>query len=151
MTNVIRVDQYCSDGRIKLHSRAGGWSIYAAFVEHAGGQGLVRIGVSTAPLQKLHALQCGSDYAVGAALWTHVGNRSQAMRMEKALKRRFAARRIDDDWFSFDLSSPQDKTEFHSACRAAYARATGELLQWRKASSEQMRIADELTREGLRA
>ncbi len=31
------------------------------------------------------------------------------------------------------------------------ARATGELLQWRKASSEQMRIASELTREGLRA
>lgn len=151
MTNVIHVDRYCSDGRLKLHCRSAGWSIYVAFVERAGGQGLVKIGVSTAPLQKLYAVHCDSECPLGAALWTHVGNRSQTMRMEKALKRRFAARRTDDDWFTFDLSSPQDKTEFHAACRAAYARATGELLHWRKASVEQMRIADELTREGLRA
>ena len=148
--SVVRVDQYRSDGRHKLHSW-GGWSMYAAFTELPDGQGLVKIGISTVPMGRLYDVHCNSPFPIGAALWAHVGNKSQAFRVEKYLKRRFAERQTRGEWFLFDLKSPVDKDAFHSACRAAYARATGDVLAWRKVTLEQIRIANSLSNGEWRA
>jgi hypothetical protein len=151
MSNVIHVDRYASDGRLKLGCRSGGWSIYIAFVERPGGDGLIRIGASTEPLRRMYMLHREGAHAIGAGLWSHIGSQSQAVRAEKALKRRFADRQVEEGWFAFDLRSAQDKAEFHTACRVVCARATGELPQWRKTNLEQMRIAAELSSPSFRA
>lgn len=144
----VRVDQYRSDGRFKLGT--AGWTLYAAFTEMPDGQGLVKIGISTVPLNRLYSVHCNSPFPIGMALWTHVGTKAQAMRAEKYLKRRFAARQTRGEWFTFDLASAEDKEDFHRTCRTAYARVTGELLAWRKVSLEQIRLARDLTK-ALRA
>jgi len=147
--SIVRLDQYRSDGRLKLS--LAGWSLYAALTEMPSGDGLVKIGISTSPLQRLYSVHCGSPFPVGMAVWAYVGTKSQAMRAENRLKRRFAERQTRGEWFTFDFSSPADKEEFHSACRAAYAKATGRLLEWRKVSLEQMQIASSLKKDCLRA
>lgn len=136
---IIKLDQYRSDGRLKLID--DGWCVYAAFADPGNGRGLVKVGRTTRPLQRIYEVHCGSPYGIEMALWAFVGSKGAGMSVERAIHSRFRERRTRGEWFEFDFSSPEDKEQFHAVTKVCFARATAKRLEWNRVSMEQVRTA----------
>lgn len=115
------------------------WSLYAAFTRPSPDCALVKIGISTRPMQRLHTISINSPFPVDAALWVSAGGSSSVRKLEHAVHVAFASRRTRGEWFRFDLSCETDKREFHGTIRELYFKHTGRSLVWKKTGPEQIR------------
>lgn len=134
---IVKIEQYGSNGRLKMGLDC--WAVYAAFANPRGEKGLVKVGMTTRPLRRIHEVHCGSPYGIEVALWSLVGAKRQALSVERTIHNRLADKKTRGEWFEFDFADPADKELFHAVTKAAYARATGKPLKWSRVSMAQVR------------
>lgn len=131
-----RLVHYDDQGQmLKMES----WCLYAAFTIPGDGKTLVKVGISQAPFRRIYEVHTGSGYPVEAALWTHVGNKRQSLSIERAVRARLPEHHTRGEWYEFDMTDPEHKGRFHAVCKAAFMRATGRKLTWRKTNMDQVR------------
>lgn len=116
-----------------------GWAVYAAFAPASDTETFVKIGVSGNVYERIAGIRAGCPFAIEMTLWTYVGYRKVAYRLESALHDAFANRRMSGEWFKFNMASQSDKNEFHAMTKLLFERHTeGGSLAWRKLSAEQI-------------
>ena len=114
------------------------WSLYAAFTRPANDSALVKIGISTRPMERLYTIHVNSPYPIDVALWVSAGDASMVRKLERAVHAAFAHRSTRGEWFQFNLASAVDRREFHDTLRKLYYEHTGRPLQWKKTNLEQI-------------
>lgn len=139
---MVRVNLHDSQGFAKVE----GYCLYAAFAEPQGDIAAVKVGISMRPLLRIYEVHCGNQHPIDLAVWTHVGSKSAAMSAERTILSRLSEFKTRGEWLLLNIKSPDHKAKFNAVCRAAFARATGRRLVWRKTSIEQVKTACNLER-----
>lgn len=132
-------------GYAPIFNKSGGiikdrelWSLYAAFTLASDTSALVKIGITTLPMQRLYAVHSGSPFPIKVAMWVDVGNASLVRKLEYAVHQAFSHRNTRGEWFRFDLTSTADKREFHLTMRELYKKHTHRNLVWKKTGLKQI-------------
>lgn len=133
--SIQRLDIY-DKGRLRLYEH---WRLYALFSMRSKTEALVKIGVSSIIYDRIAALQCGVPYPLGVVLHAPVGEKGITMSAEKMIHRLFKKRNTRGEWFEFDMTSPEDKAEFHRVTKQVYERYAEKKLKWDKITPEQLR------------
>ena len=95
--------------------------VYALFCQGEGGDGHIKIGHSTRIGERLTALLIGCPVPAKMIAVIEFDMQVQAVRVEKALHRQFAARNTTGEWFRFDFTDKDDKAAFNDGCRKVFA------------------------------
>lgn len=107
------------------------WHIYA-IVADGGKEFAVKIGVTTNPYDRYNTLRTGIPFK-SVMLYSPVGEKRKAFKLERALHKAFADRNTQGEWFSFSL---EDKAEFHNATKLKYLEHVGKSLAWDQVTLE---------------
>lgn len=131
----------------KYHLNAGarefGCYVYAVLCEDSAGKGFVKFGISTKIDKRLSSIRTSCPLDVGYFAIHECFNSSEMKSLEKALFLRFAKRRGNGEWFSFDFKNEQDKKEFNAGSREVF-RGSYNKDGWDKIHPEAMAKAKEV-------
>lgn len=121
-------------GRLSRHgiTYPDAWFVYAGLADTGKPIGLVKVGISVVPLDRLVTVHCNSPYPIRAAMWAMVGGRTQAARAESRIKKAFADKKTRGEWFEFDFTDAESKRRFNSTMRALCEIEAGMKLKWTK-------------------
>lgn len=112
-----------------------GWFVYCAFT--ATEHGLVKIGISEVPQNRLAEIHHNSPFPIKRAVWSFVGRKNKTRELERSLHYAFRHRNTRGEWFKFDYSKPDDKAEFNTIMKACFIRQTGKAPDWKECNEEE--------------
>ena len=104
----------------------GLWNIYAIVAECSSNEFVVKIGVSSVPLERYASLSPGIPFH-SIMIYAPVISKSKAFILENKLHKNFSDRNTVGEWFMFDIN---DKKVFHDEFKAIYAGITRRKLEW---------------------
>lgn len=110
------------------------WFLYVIFTETPDGMGLLKVGVTQSPLERVQAIRQGSPLPLKAAIFCEAGNKKVAFGIEAGIHALFKQRRTRGEWFRFDYADPTDKQCFHQGTKTVYTLFTKRQLSWAKVS-----------------
>ena len=107
--------------------------LYAAFT----GKGLVKVGISRVPYERVATIHMNSPYPIKAAMWAWVGDLNAGRAIERDLKALWKSRNTRGEWYEFDYD--QDKAEFHGAMNGVFAKNCRRKAEWTKHGSDEIK------------
>lgn len=114
------------------------WCIYAIFAHTLADFGVVKVGISKRPLERVKHIRQGSPFPLGAALFAPAGSRKAAREIERRIHAAFKERRTRGEWFKFNYQQAADKFLFHATTKAIYFELTKQALCWTKLTPAQL-------------
>lgn len=144
--SIARLPIYDRKGRLRRPHQHDLWAIYAAFC-HGDEGGLVKVGVSAAPMRRAYAIHSNCPYPLETFVWCWAGRKDMTYQAEAFVHKQFAARQTRGEWFRFDYSEPADKREFNDTMKQTFQAVTGKALRWNVCDLEQVRLYSLLTRK----
>ena len=100
--------------------------LYVAFTD----KGLVKVGISRVPYERVATVHMNSPFPVRAAMWAWVGSLHAGRAIEKDLKAEWKERNTRGEWYEFDYS--KDKPEFHQAINSVFRKNCRRDAEWTK-------------------
>lgn len=107
------------------------WSLYVAMTDTGRDIGVVKIGVSTIPLDRILAINHSCPYPIIAAKWSFVRSKAIAWKIESRIKKAFADKNTRGEWFEFDYTSETDKRRLNDTVSAMYMMEAGIKPDWK--------------------
>ncbi len=136
---VTRIDCFDSEGRMKPFDR---WFFYGAFFVQSKSSLLVKLGISTKPIQRCQTLVTGCPFPLQYLVTDRVGGRSEAARIEVECQRVMADRRVRGEWYAFDPTREGDGASFKAGVRAAFLAVLERAPKWTTLRAAQVTAAD---------
>lgn len=126
-------------GRLAICSTGilDGWFVYCAFT--ATEHGLVKIGISEVPHNRLADIHHNCPFPIEKAMWSFVGRKKRARATESAIHKAFRNRNTRGEWFKFDYTKEEDKREFHDMMNACFVAQTKDKPQWKLCTPEEVK------------
>jgi hypothetical protein len=120
----------------EAHYVLDAYFVYAAFT----GEGYIKVGISRIPFERIAAVHSNSPFPVEAAIWSWIGSKYLARRIEKQLKALWADRNTRGEWYRFDYADEADKRLFFGTINAVVEAVVGERPTWQKKSGADVRV-----------
>ncbi len=98
---------------------------------------LVKVGISSIPMQRLHQIQCGSPFHIEIAAFAPAGYRETARKIETRILRRFRAYKTRGEWLMLP-NTPEMRKDFALDARGAIHDITGRPVEWRRVSRKEL-------------
>lgn len=106
------------------------FAIYAAFAPIEGDDCLVKIGLSSKPLDRIYEIHCSSPFPVKRAVWMYVGTSKQARCAERIALIGMKEKSTRGEWVRLNTGSAEDKALFTECMTRAAWRASKTRLKW---------------------
>jgi hypothetical protein len=107
--------------------------IYALLCKDEDGPGYIKLGMSGNVTQRLTSLRTACPIPAQYIATVKVGyDREKCLKVESYLHREFAERKVKmrGEWFRFNFSEPEDKTEFNRGCKRVFRHFFGVAHPW---------------------
>lgn len=114
------------------------WSVYVAMTDTGRDIGVVKIGVSTIPLDRILTIHHSCPYPVIAAKWAFVRSKAIAWKIESRIKKAFADKNTRGEWFEFDYSSEADKRRLNDTVSMMFMLEVGAKPDWKSLDTKTM-------------
>lgn len=132
---MTRVEMFSSDGRL----RGDAYFVYNAFASLPPDDVLIKVGISTKPLERLVSIHSNSPFGVELACLTPVGRKRLAQSVEAKILDRYGKFRTRGEWLRVP-ADPEFRKDFAGNVRAIVSAHTGRPVEWKRVDAEQIKL-----------
>lgn len=109
--------------------------VYALICQDEDGPLYIKFGRTCRLHRRLSEIRLSSPVPARYFAYVQVKGKHSQSGLERALHKRFAARRVTGEWFRFDVKSDADKRDFNDGSAEVFSDILGPGKSWNKVST----------------